>query len=133
MMGQVYGQNLHFTSYGTKEGLIQNSVYSTIQTKEGFMWFGTQHGLNRFDGVKFKAMEYTKSNDTIGNSRMIVSMHIDKFENFWLGTSEEVILYDRFKNEIYDAAIKYPGLTFEGEWINQITTDGQNRLWMWGK
>ncbi|MBK8391715.1 MAG: hypothetical protein IPL23_21610 [Saprospiraceae bacterium] len=130
MIGQLYGQNLHFTSYGTKEGLIQNSVYSSTETKEGFMWFGTQHGLNRFDRLRFEAIDLPKKDDTIMNSKMIVSMHVDKNDNFWIGTTEELILYDKYKNKVFKTSSKYPGLSIKGYWIKDITTDAQNRLWV---
>ncbi len=45
---------LRFKHYGSREGLSQHTVYSIIQDRSGFMWFGTQDGLNRFDGYEFK-------------------------------------------------------------------------------
>ncbi|MBK8633405.1 MAG: histidine kinase [Saprospiraceae bacterium] len=110
--------------------MIQNSVYSSTETKEGFMWFGTQHGLNRFDGLHFEAIDFTKRADTIMNSKMIVCMHVDKNDNFWLGTTEELVLYDKYKNEVVKTSSNYPGLSLKGNWIKEITTDAQNRLWI---
>ena len=49
----LIGQPLRFQSYTTSQGLSQNSVYSIAQTRDKFIWFGTQDGLNRFDGMKF--------------------------------------------------------------------------------
>ena len=39
--------------YQTSNGLSHNSVWAVMQDSEGFMWFGTNDGLNRFDGVHF--------------------------------------------------------------------------------
>ena len=50
----TWAQNFSYTHYGTKEGLAGSNVYSAIQDKEGFMWFATETGLSRFDGVHFK-------------------------------------------------------------------------------
>ena len=47
-------QNFSYTNYGTKEGLAGSNVYAAIQDKEGFMWFATETGVSRFDGVHFK-------------------------------------------------------------------------------
>ncbi|MGY0041152.1 two-component regulator propeller domain-containing protein [Pedobacter sp. NJ-S-72] len=37
-----------------EKGLSQNSVLSVAQDQEGFIWLGTRHGLNRYDGYRFK-------------------------------------------------------------------------------
>ncbi len=37
----------------TKEGLPQNSVQAILQTRDGYVWLGTQDGVARFDGVRF--------------------------------------------------------------------------------
>ena len=46
------GDNLRFQRLTIKEGLSQSSVNSIIQDHFGFIWLGTQDGLNKFDGVK---------------------------------------------------------------------------------
>jgi ligand-binding sensor domain-containing protein len=43
--------NLQFESLSIEQGLSHSSVYSIIQDKYGYMWFGTQNGLNKYDGT----------------------------------------------------------------------------------
>jgi hypothetical protein len=50
--------------YGPEQGLSHREVNAIFQDKQGFMWFGTKFGLNRFDGLKFT--EYTKASTGIG-------------------------------------------------------------------
>ncbi len=45
--------NLRFQHYSVEQGLAQSSVFCILQDQKGFMWFGTEQGLNRFDGHKF--------------------------------------------------------------------------------
>src|SRR5689334_22718554 len=40
-------------SWGTEEGLPDSEVISVIQTRDGYLWLGTLHGLVRFDGIHF--------------------------------------------------------------------------------
>src|SRR5512143_3714429 len=48
------GAVLRFLHYGLDEGLSQSSVLALAQDNLGFLWVGTQDGLNRFDGYSFK-------------------------------------------------------------------------------
>ena len=41
----------HFRSYQVEDGLSHNSVWAVMQDSKGFMWFGTNDGLNRFDDI----------------------------------------------------------------------------------
>ena len=52
----LYAQknNFSFDHLGLREGLSQSYVNCIVQDKQGFMWFGTQDGLNMFDGYHFK-------------------------------------------------------------------------------
>lgn len=50
--------DLYFRHYTNKQGLSHNTVYCALQDKKGFMWFGTDDGLNRFDGHQFRIYRY---------------------------------------------------------------------------
>ena len=51
-------QHLHFKQILFEQGLSQSAVYCILQDKKGFMWFGTQEGLNRFDGYEMKVYKH---------------------------------------------------------------------------
>jgi hypothetical protein len=50
----VEGQRLRFRQISTADGLSQTRVAHIVQDDRGFIWFGTQYGLNRYDGYEFK-------------------------------------------------------------------------------
>lgn len=48
------GADIWFTRITTTDGLSQTKADRIVQDDQGFMWFGTQYGLNRYDGYNFK-------------------------------------------------------------------------------
>ena len=58
----VDGKGIRFTRLSTDEGLSQTKVSQILQDDQGFMWFGTQYGLNRYDGYNFKLFVHDPRN-----------------------------------------------------------------------
>jgi Two component regulator propeller len=54
----VDGDSIRFRRLSTNEGLSQTKVSQIVQDDQGFMWFGTQYGLDRFDGYNFKVFAH---------------------------------------------------------------------------
>ena len=71
-------------SWNNEAGLPDGEVISIIQTKDGYLWLGTLHGLVRFDGHHFAIFD---ENNTPGlGSGRIVRLFEDSHTNFWVGT-----------------------------------------------
>ncbi|MEK7256897.1 MAG: hypothetical protein AAB316_19235, partial [Bacteroidota bacterium] len=72
MPGLSFGQELRFQRFTIQDGLSNDGTYwleSLIQDREGFMWFTTFNGLNRFDGKDFKKYQYDQNNPKgLGNN-----------------------------------------------------------------
>ena len=58
------GINLSFQTFTTQEGLADNNIHCIIQDSKGFMWFGSEEGLHRYDGYNLKI--YRSNNDGTG-------------------------------------------------------------------
>ncbi|MBT3252668.1 MAG: hypothetical protein HN995_02015 [Candidatus Marinimicrobia bacterium] len=67
-------------------GLSQNSVMTVTADRNGFMWFGTEDGLNRYDGINFKQFRQDPMDSTSINSNSIYSSLLDSQGNLWIGT-----------------------------------------------
>src|ERR1700750_3181214 len=50
----VRSQDFTYMHYDIREGLAGSTVYCMLQDKQGYLWFGTETGVSRFDGVHFK-------------------------------------------------------------------------------
>lgn len=72
------------SSWTIENGLPQNSVLSLIQTADGYIWFGTQSGLVRFDGVSVRVFNRWNT-EALKNDR-ILSLYQDKNGGLWIGT-----------------------------------------------
>ena len=73
--------------YGLEDGLSQVTINDMVFDDSGFLWIGTQEGINRFDGKLFKQYKYSK-NDTLGLSgNFITKLFKDSEGNIWIGTA----------------------------------------------
>lgn len=82
----IYSQEIRFEQLLIEQGLSHRSVNCILQDKQGFMWFGTDDGLNRFDGYEFKV--YTNTNGDLSSlsDNYIITLYEDSGGNIWVGT-----------------------------------------------
>ncbi len=76
---------LHFESYTIDNGLSQGFISSIVQDKQGFMWFGTSDGLNRYDGYTFTVFHHDPANPASIASDDISCLFADFKGQLWIG------------------------------------------------
>ncbi len=76
-------QLVHLT---TADGLSHNIVYCILQDRYGFMWFGTQDGLNRYDGYTFTIYRHLRSEPQSLAHNTINTLYEDRAGRLWVGT-----------------------------------------------
>lgn len=103
-------------------GLPQNSVYSIIQTRDGYLWFATLDGLVRFDGVKFTVFNKSNSSGIINNR--FTSLFEASIDDLWAGTEESGFV--RYRNGRFTSYGVESGLS------NLNTTNLLNSINIWG-
>ena len=85
-IAQTQENNLRFQRLTIKEGLSQSSVNSIIQDHFGFIWLGTQDGLNKFDGVKVEHYKHRiKDKNTLSNS-YVTALLESRDQLLWVAT-----------------------------------------------
>ena len=72
--------------YSIKDGLSQNTVMAILQDKQGFMWFGTWDGLNRFDGYTFEVFKAMNDGVEARVNNRVDLIYEDADEQIWWGT-----------------------------------------------
>ncbi len=91
-------QSIKFEHLGLEHGLSQSTVYCILQDRQGFMWFGTQAGLNKFDGYKFTAFQQDVFDSTSIATNVVRAIYEDHTGTLWAGDPNAACL-NRFERE----------------------------------
>ncbi|MCD7933669.1 MAG: hypothetical protein LUH15_21315 [Tannerellaceae bacterium] len=119
-----------FIHYEIENGLSSNTVRSLCQDDQGFMWFGTENGLNRFDGQTIKVYRKEADNPgSIGNN-YIFSLFEDTHKNLWVGTDEGIYLYNRTTDTFTPFTIPTSCGKVIGGQITGIQEDKYGNIWI---
>ena len=116
-----------------KEKLSQNTITAIIQDKEGFMWLGSQDGLNRYDGYNFKIFKKNFQDSNSISENYIIELFEDSDRDLWVGTSDSgIVLYNKAhekfikSNEFDELSNEY--ITYG---IEEYSADGVDGLFDW--
>ena len=93
--GNAY-DNINFRNITIEDGLSQATVETILQDSKGYIWLGTNDGLNRYNGYEFKVYRHEKNNLNSIVNNYIVDLKEDLEGNIWVGTANGVskISYD---------------------------------------
>ncbi|HAN79764.1 MAG TPA: hypothetical protein DCQ31_19385 [Bacteroidales bacterium] len=130
----LYAQNknIRFEHLTSDLGLSQNSVKSIVQDVQGYMWFGTLDGLNRFDGHEIKIYRNSPNNPNSVSDNNITALFIDKRGNMWVGTSDKGISIYNPKSDNFTGYrhVKENPLSIASDQINCFYEDSYGNLWI---
>ncbi len=79
-------RDIDFERINIDQGLSQSSINCILQDRRGFMWFGTQDGLNRYDGYNFIVYKRNAQDLTSISSNWVTSLFEDENGAIWIGT-----------------------------------------------
>lgn len=122
--------NFYFKNIGGDMGLSHSTVYAILQDKQGFMWFGTHEGLNRFDGISFKVFKKNLQKEGGLRNDAIFALMEDPEGIIWIGTDNGVSLYDPRYESFTELRLE----TLDGQLIagivRSIVCDKNNDIWL---
>lgn len=87
----------YFEHLKATDGLPSNTIYCSIQDKDGFMWIGTRDGLCRYDGHSFLRID--EMVPSLGMSGMVMSIAEDDMNRIWFSTSNGIYHYNTVTEE----------------------------------
>ncbi|HET9587483.1 MAG TPA: two-component regulator propeller domain-containing protein [Anaerolineales bacterium] len=129
---QICNCEMRFDHISIEQGLSQSSVGVIFQDRRGFLWFGTQDGLNRYDGYNFKTYKPDPDVPTSLSDRWITSIVEDRQGMLWIGTRLGGLnLYDplteQFTHFLHDS--EDPSSLSDNH-VNVLFLDKNDNLWV---
>jgi signal transduction histidine kinase/ligand-binding sensor domain-containing protein/DNA-binding response OmpR family regulator len=138
------GQGIKFEHISVEQGLSNAEVHDILQDDQGFMWFATKEGLNKYDGYKFTTYLHDPTDSTSLGSNNLTSLYEDPSGNLWISTikgglnkyireTDNFISYkpqpDKPGNIISDVLQQTAGFNYNGKAVLWVGTQyGLNKL-----
>ncbi len=122
--------NVRFRTFSTNEGLSQTTIRAIAQDRTGLMWFGTQDGLNRFDGYKFKS--FYRDSEPIGaiSDNHVLSLASDDARTgLWIGTQSRGLNFMDLRLERF-RAYRAGQYGLNSDQINSVALGADGSLWL---
>lgn len=128
-------KRLKFESLTIKDGLSENTVNCIVKDTAGYMWFGTNNGLNKYNGYEFTVYRNNPKDSLTISSSLITCLFVDSNGTLWVGTRHGGLnTFNPEKNSFthYKKSEK-PG-SISHNHIKDITEDKEQNLWIatWG-
>jgi len=111
------------------DGLSNNEVHSILKDKNGFMWFGTSRGLNRFDGTKFKLFKHNIEDESSIPFNSIDFLFEDNDSNIWIGSVNDFVIFNAELESFFSPGNFYKNTNIPLTGLQNLYTDHQNNLW----
>lgn len=119
-----------FQHYTSADGLPSNCIRDIMQDEDGFMWFATDGGLSRFDGISFKTFVPENIRST-GHCDPFVSTIIMCGHRLWIATAYGLRVYDAEHERLVVPELQYAsGCPTISGFIRRMAVDPSGSLWV---
>ncbi len=126
------GREIPFARISSEQGLPQASVHCFLQDSTGFLWFGTQDGLARFDGYSFRIYKYDPVDLASLPASWVQALAEDPGGDLWVGTQGGGLARWRRANDTFDRFRHDPEdpSSLPGDSIRGLHLGGRGDLWV---
>nr|WP_319401109.1 two-component regulator propeller domain-containing protein [uncultured Carboxylicivirga sp.] len=121
---------LKFNHLNNNDGLTDNTVYVTFQDNDGFIWFGTSHGLNRYDGYTITSYFSTHNTPHSLSGNRISALAQDNDNNLWIGTDNGIDVLDLETNQFITRINTTTQPKLPSDRIRFLHKDFKNQMWI---
>ncbi|MCB0278495.1 MAG: GAF domain-containing protein [Calditrichaeota bacterium] len=124
-------EHFQFDFYSTDDGLSHSNIYVTYKDKYGFIWFGTNDGLSRYDGYEFINYRNDPEDSLSISGNGIRAIYQDSFGDLWIGTSRDgVSRYDYATEQFINYERGEQANDLQNNIVLGITEDKNQQLWL---
>jgi ligand-binding sensor domain-containing protein len=124
-------RDARFVRLSAEHGLSQDTVQAVLQDHRRFLWFGTEEGLNRYDGYRFEVFKHEPGNPESLPHNFILSLYEDRAHRLWVGTLEGLSLFDPATSTFKTYKTKgSPTGGFDQTQVSSIVEDRAGNLWV---
>ncbi|MEO7213854.1 MAG: two-component regulator propeller domain-containing protein [Mucilaginibacter sp.] len=130
-VGNANAQEIKFTAVTSRDGLSSNTVNSILKDDDGYMWFATPEGVDRYNGRDVKGYGFSTGNPVTIQAKETTSLYKDKSGRIWVGSmGGGLYFYDKLKDQfIAYSVLNNPG-SVANQYILSICSDSLGRLWL---
>ena len=120
-----------FKNFGIDNPMSYNFVRTIAQDEDGFMWFGSSEGLDRFDGHQTLSFHHDSSQPNSLSSNVISRMLIDKHQRLWIGTfGGGLNLYRPISQDFQHFTTKSKNTALTNDTVNALFEDSEGKIWI---
>jgi ligand-binding sensor domain-containing protein/signal transduction histidine kinase len=120
-----------FAHFQTDQGLSQSTIRAILRDHRGFMWFGTDDGLNKYDGYRFTTFKRISGDSSSLSDNYIRALFEDRERGIWVGTNFGLNRFDRNTNRFqrYLSSPDDPASLSDSS-IHAVVEDQEGYLWV---
>ncbi len=126
------GSTVNFEHLTLEDGLSQSTINAIIQDHQGFIWFGTLDGLNRYDGYEFIVFKHDAADSESLSDNSILALFEDSDGTLWIGTdggglnrfNRDQETFHQYRNDPADSS------TLSSNIVTAINEDHNGNLWI---
>ena len=126
----VDANDLRFSRLSTTQGLSQTRVQQIVQDDEGFIWFGTQYGLDRYDGYKFKVFTHDPARTNSLGGVYIHALFKDRSGYLWVDAEQKLDRFDPRMETFTHYPLRAPDHHVVHTRVVHISQDQDGALWL---
>lgn len=116
--------------YNVKTGLSNNTVYCIEKDRYGFLWFGTENGLNRYDSREWMHYFFNPSDPASLSNSKVLDILSDISGRLWIATAKGLNRYDFETNEFEKVGSDSTRNSLPGFYIRSLFEDSDSDIWI---
>jgi ligand-binding sensor domain-containing protein len=128
----IFASGYRFDHLGAENGLPDNTVNCCLQDEQGFMWFGTNDGLCRFDGYTFKVFRSNSADNNSLSDNVVMDISSDHQGNLYVGTRNGGLNILHLENNRITRYMHNPDnqQSLSQNTVRKVFIDSNGRIWI---